>query len=373
MKRATVKDVACPAMTAAGMCKGGLELSSDIPVVEAPNPAHGILEAILACARCGARYPVLFGIPVLIGETRSFLRANYGSFFRFSAELNIPLSSAMQAYLRRQYAHMQTPDGSASAFHGNEQHLSQYVAGHYDNLLDTLPATHPLREFLRKYYEKDLYSTFIEAIPFPEKPLERGLDIGCNVGRLSRELADRCTTVYGVDITFGAALWARRAALGWPAPVSGYQLFREGVEQDWRSLSLPPRENVEIVLGSGLALPFRDGSFDIVAHAGTIEMTPAPVVFFQETLRALRPGGLLGQGSCYVWPMGSAIENWPGGCDGKVSQEWARAEFAKATELLAERRDVPWVLRYWDVSYMVAFAHILIGRKATSRALEKAD
>lgn len=368
MKRATLEDIVCPAPSASGMCGSRLELSDAVPVVESQNAAHGITEGVLRCTSCAAVYPILLGIPVLLGDVRSFLRANYAAIVAMAAELEVPLGSAMLGYLRQQYAHLQTLGGSA-AFQGTELHLSQYLAGHYDNLLDTLSDKHPLRDFLARYYQKDFYSAFMETIP--QERMERGLDIGCNVGRLSRELAGRCDVVYGVDLTFGPALRARQAALGWPVPLSSYPLFRDGVNQDVRRLELPPLQNVEILVASGMALPFRSGCFDAVAHANTIEMTPAPGLFFAEALRVVRPGGLLSQGSCYAWEMGAPIETWPGGRDGQSSKEWARSEFSKATEILAESSDVPWVLRYWDTSFLMGFVHILTGRKRSGEAAQQ--
>ena len=52
-------------------------------------------------------------------------------------------------------------------------------------------------------------------------------------------------------------------------------------------------ENVRIVAGDALALPFRDGSFDIVFHQGLLEHFRDPLVLLRENARVLRNGGHL--------------------------------------------------------------------------------
>ncbi len=56
---------------------------------------------------------------------------------------------------------------------------------------------------------------------------------------------------------------------------------------------LPVVPGVEYVVGSGGALPLRDGAFDCVYTLDVIEHVPDEVVLLGEALRVLRPGGML--------------------------------------------------------------------------------
>ena len=52
-------------------------------------------------------------------------------------------------------------------------------------------------------------------------------------------------------------------------------------------------ENVEFREGEAEALPFLDGSFDVVISNGVIDLVPDKDAVFSELYRVLRPGGRL--------------------------------------------------------------------------------
>ena len=65
-----------------------------------------------------------------------------------------------------------------------------------------------------------------------------------------------------------------------------------GVDADVGELSLHGREVAEgTVLGSGLALPFRDGAVDVCYSSNVLEHVPDPELMADEMVRVTRPGG----------------------------------------------------------------------------------
>jgi len=62
---------------------------------------------------------------------------------------------------------------------------------------------------------------------------------------------------------------------------------------------LPRHVLVEYPAVDMQALPFEDGSFDLVVHSDTLEHVPDPVAGLAETHRVLRPGGL----TCFTIPV----------------------------------------------------------------------
>lgn len=67
-----------------------------------------------------------------------------------------------------------------------------------------------------------------------------------------------------------------------------------GLDADAGELSLHGRDvTAGTVLGSGLALPFRDGSVDVCYSSNVLEHVPDPERMAGEMLRVTRPGGLV--------------------------------------------------------------------------------
>ena len=92
----------------------------------------------------------------------------------------------------------------------------------------------------------------------------RVLEVGAGTGRDSVALAARGAEVWTLDYS-EESLRIMREASG--------------------------RENLRIVAGDALALPFRDGSFDVVFHQGLLEHFRDPLVLLRENARVLRAGG----------------------------------------------------------------------------------
>lgn len=113
---------------------------------------------------------------------------------------------------------------------------------------------------------------FFDLVPAPGRAT---LEVGCGEGRVSRDLAARGHRVTALDLT--AALLALAAAAD---PASAF------------------------VRGDAAALPFRDGTFDlVVAYNSLMDVDDMPAAV-AETARVLEPGGRLGV--CVTHPMWDA-------------------------------------------------------------------
>ena len=64
------------------------------------------------------------------------------------------------------------------------------------------------------------------------------------------------------------------------------------------------------VVGDGLRLPFRDGSFDAVVALDFIHHLERPRLFFEEAARVLAPGGRMAAVEPWVTPLSFPIYRW---------------------------------------------------------------
>lgn len=123
----------------------------------------------------------------------------------------------------------------------------------------------------------------------------RVLDVGCGTGHFSREALRRGAMVTSLDI--GLELLRRTRAVG----------------------------VTRAVAGDAGALPFADGTFDVVISSECIEHTASPERSVGEMLRVLKPGGMLAltcPNRLWRWSITVAhalgvrpyhgLENWPG-------------------------------------------------------------
>lgn len=156
---------------------------------------------------------------------------------------------------------------------------------------------------------------------------------------------------------------ARRILNGWPRPLEGDDLFKNGFLSERRPLKLEPRNNVEVLIASGLCLPFRDDSIDVAASGCLLDIIPSPSGLLKEKRRVLRQGGLIGIACGYGWEMVVPLEEWIGGRDDKPSKEQVRAYLAEAFDLIGDVDHVPWVLHYSDRDWALHLLHCQIGRK----------
>lgn len=64
------------------------------------------------------------------------------------------------------------------------------------------------------------------------------------------------------------------------------------------------------IVGDGMALPFRDGSFDVVLSQAVIEHVIRPEVYVNEVHRVLKPGGVLYAEVAFMQPIHMAPDHY---------------------------------------------------------------
>ena len=75
--------------------------------------------------------------------------------------------------------------------------------------------------------------------------------------------------------------------------VCGIDLTDDMVRRAEENLALAGMRNVEVRKVDADAIPYGDGTFDVVISNGVINLSPCKEILFREVLRVLKPGGRL--------------------------------------------------------------------------------
>ena len=369
MRQSLLKDLACPSALTGKRCLGTLKLTLSPEPRFDPQDSDELIEARLECDTCGASYPVLCGVAILVPEPTPYLQRHYKTILGLALESELGLSPAMRTHLHTIGAHIESENGVRPG-EDTARALSNYLHAHYDQQsipLERLPANHPLAAFLRACQGNDLYYTLIEMLKPALRPGGKAIDIGCHVGRLTRDLAELGQHTIGVDLSFSAVFLARRAVRGWPSQLGEYEVFRDNLARETRLLNLPPLENGEVIVASALQLPFPAESFDLAVSANVIDILPDPIALLREMRFLLHPEGLMAISTPYHTGAGKAVGRWLGTQNRMSVAQTLRWRIGHHFEILSEQDNIPWVLGEHERHIQIYLNHCMLGRKSPKK------
>jgi SAM-dependent methyltransferase/uncharacterized protein YbaR (Trm112 family) len=306
------------------------------PLCRAPLSAgftsDELMEGIIVCTnpQCRREYPVIDGIPILVGAIRAWLAAN-----PLQVLLRDDLSPVLESLIGDVL-------GPGSSYDTQRQHVGIYADDHYggggaaSRLLQDVEGDTPL------------------------------LDLGCATGGTTFRLADRGLTV-GVDLNFAML---RVAAGVLRSGRARYARRRVGVVYDRVDIpvDVPNRELVDFWCCDAAALPFAEATFGSVVSLNLIDCTPAPQQVVAEIARTLRDGGQAIVSTPYDWSASATpVEHWLGGHSQRGPESGAaepmlRRLMSDSFEIEHED-DVPWRVRLHDRSAVDYAVHLVTARR----------
>jgi SAM-dependent methyltransferase/uncharacterized protein YbaR (Trm112 family) len=319
-----------------------------------------VQEGMLLCpsASCQREYPIIDGIPLLIANLRGFLAENL-----FQLMMRDDLSETIESVVG-------DCAGPGSVLDVTRHQLGSYARDHY-GMFD------PLEEGVMPPAGSTagvLAAGFSHVGALPEGPV---VDLGCSVGGISFELAQRTgRLVLGVDVNLSMLRLAQSAL---QRGVVHYPRKRTGVVYDRRSvpLNFPQAEQVDFWACDVAMLPFAPETFACATALNLIDCVRAPRDVLAETARTLRAGAPVVVTTPYDWsPVATPIEAWLGGhsqrSPGRGSSEpilralltpGLHAAGVHTLAIEAEEENVPWHVRLHDRSAVQYSAHVVVARK----------
>jgi SAM-dependent methyltransferase len=296
---------------------------------------HGdVREGVLVCAEplCQREHPIVDGIPIVVADLPSWATHQLDAVL-WRQDLS-PFTESL----------LGDAAGPASAFDRERTTLSAYGRVHWGDFdcEEPLPAESSLGALVR---------TAFEALPGPHSVRGTWVDLGCAVGRATRELAlDGSDLAVGVDLSFGMLRVAERARR---EGLAVYPIRRVGLVFDRREVEIPdmPTQRISFWCADVDNLPFADGGFDGALSLNVLDCVPSPLQHLVEMGRVLKAGAPALLTTPYDWSVvATPLGQWLGGhsqrapAHGSSAAELRRALSAADTGLTleAERDAVPW-------------------------------
>jgi SAM-dependent methyltransferase/uncharacterized protein YbaR (Trm112 family) len=319
-----------------------------------------IVEGILVCPSlaCQREYPIVDGIPILLGSIREYIAANILALTGRS-NLSEPLESLIGDCC-----------GPGSVFDTQRQHLSSYVWDHYAEFDPAEVASDAKPSAIVRL----LHAGLELASEIPSGPI---LDIGCGPGRTSLVLAEKCERlVLGVDLNFALLRIASRLLR---EGTVCYPRRRVGLAFDRREFTVPNHrtDNVDFWACDAAALPFADDSFGLAVGMNVLDSTPSPLNLLSSIERVLTPHGRTILACPYDWSAGvTPVEAWLGGHSQRSSERGASEPVLRRLlansepsaplsrlQLLGEIDRFPWHVRLHDRSRVLYDVHVVAAGK----------
>jgi putative 4-mercaptohistidine N1-methyltranferase len=242
-----------------------------------------------------------------------------------------------------------------SAIYESARVLAEYLLFHYGSAEEILPPGRVWPAGMREALDFPRRS----AAYFAADPVERGLDLGCAVGRSTFEMARSCRHVTGIDFSHNFIAAAETLRRGQSLD---YDRHDEG-SLSTRLTARPPagiaRDHLRFQQGDAMHLPADLGSFDRVHAANLLCRLPAPQLLLDRLPALVKPGGQLVLATPCTWlEEFTPPANWPPA----ATLDWLTAPLA-ADFLLERRAEEPFLIRETARKFQWTSALVTVWRR----------
>lgn len=365
MKPSTLDNLRCPTLQGEhdDICGGSLFLIEDKPIRRS-DVSDDIVEGFIRCATCGAHFPVIAGVAIIISKPFRYVR-DFFSFLKglladtdemgkeFAVELHRHLLLDLEKKDEKLFPRaMPYNEKTTLPMH---KWLGTYILSHF---LDPVPSGHVRVDELLSTTHNNGPLTLLQNMGerhIPER-VAFAVDLGCSVGGLTVRCAQFAEAILGIDLSFEKILSARRIVLGEPSAAEPLRLYREGASFETIPVTVPRTENADFIVGSGTVVPIKSKSAGLVTSCNLVDVISEPLKLLSEKKRILKKDGILLMATPYLDHAPAVLNHLEAGTG---APKETIMKHLSGFEILEELDNVPWVLRASNRHYDLYLDHCL--------------
>lgn len=350
MLETTLHRLACPGDERP--CLGSLSVAIDAVRTPQPGRPPELDSGILRCERCGARYPIVAGIAILLADWKDYLLSRWPLVSRLPDE-RIPRcvieeGNAPENVYKR---YVRSQDWESDDI------LNAYLLNHF--LCYSLEELEELKEVFTAPRIFDLVTeNWAENPHFQMRRwlADAGgcgdfLELGCSVGGTATLLPGLVRGGFlGIDLSLRSVAAARTLLLDIRMAPQG--LLPQGFVADAEMWIDPDTTaklagiDIDFVVGSAWSPPVRRAVWDFVSAVNMVDFSPDPVAFARMEQAVLAPAG-----RCFVAsplspfsPVASILATHAGKPEATPTDALVEVYRQAGLSLLRRRDDLPWVM-----------------------------
>ena len=367
MRKNILTYLICPKRIKAKACNNKLILGEVFSFFK--SNSQEIREGYLKCKACNSRFPIFFGIPVLISNLSEYLRDNFYIILKLSEQYGRMDKRLLADSLL--LAKQAKPKDRKELFdHTKAQYLhrikaifeNNYIINHYDHLLKLAKPDEPLYDFLKRYQDKTPHLVLEEFLnSYSNSKAPSALEIGCNIGGFLVSLSQKARSVFGLDNSFEHLFFASCLLKHLPVKIEQYRIVIEADIKRSRNLNLKTVDNLTLIAAEGDNLPFKNSSLSIISSCNLVDVIDNPRGLLKEKIRVLKKNGLVLSSDPYQF----INENKKKLGIKKGQTPWQKIQqiIKPKIKILEERDYIPWITYGYQRNYTVYYNHSFCGKK----------